>query len=65
MPRNFGTTLPVKINEDLKNCEKTNNILVTNFETITDLNNLKVIASDRNEWEKIPNLIRNIAEGDK
>jgi hypothetical protein len=52
-------TLPVKINEDIKNCAKTNNILVTNFETINDLNTLKVIASDRNEWKRFSNLICN------
>ena len=56
-------TLPVRINEDLKNCEKANNILVTNFETINDLNNLKVIASGRNEWKKIVTLSSHKREG--
>ena len=57
-------TLPIKIDEDIKNCAKNNNIQVTKFETVDDLNILKGIASDRNEWKIFSYLIYNKAEGD-
>ena len=54
-------TFPVKIDEDLKSCAKTNNIHVTKFETISDLNSLKIIASEK-RMEKMSKHICNTAE---
>ena len=58
-------TLPTKIDDDIKQCAKINNINISNFETIYDLHRLQEKALDRKEWRKFSDLICNVAEGNR
>ena len=51
------STLPVKIDEDLKEVKRNNNLIVSKFETIEDLQKLRNIAKERSQWTKFSSLI--------
>ena len=52
-PRKPRMTLPVKIDEDLKECAKTKHIHVKEFKTLGNLNSLRDIAKDRKKWKQL------------
>ena len=56
-------TLPVVLNEDIKERIRTHNLPVNKFETVEDLNKLREIAADRNKWKELSSMICSIAEG--
>ena len=60
---NQRTTLPIVLNNDLKEANKTHiEILeLTKLETIEDLNKARIIAKDRNKWKKLSKAVCNIA----
>ena len=55
-------TLPVIIDEDLKEAAVNNLLPVSKFENFIDLQNLKKVAEDRNKWRKFSELICKQAE---
>lgn len=68
-------TLPVKLNEDIKEAAKTcelkfydlpNNldIVILQFEDLNDLKKLRRVAGDRDEWRRIASIICTDAEGE-
>ena len=47
-------TLPAKTEEDLKEAKCNNNLVVSKFDTIKDLQKLRDIAKKKSEWTKFP-----------
>ena len=63
-PRRKRCTLPVKIDEDLKEAKQNNNLIVLTFETIEDLQKLRNIAKEKSEWTKFFSLMCKQAENE-
>ena len=62
-PGRKRSTLPVILDEDIKQAAKSNHTLpISQLEDINDLCKLKRLAGDREEWRKISSLICNNAE---
>ena len=60
-------TLPVKINEDITNCTKNSKVLpgnIKSFESINDLAVPREVASNRETWKKLTEVIINDVQGD-
>ena len=54
-------TLTVQIDKNLKEAERNDNLIVSKFETIEDLQKLSDIAKEGSEWTKFSNLICRLA----
>ena len=57
-------TLPVKIDEDLKETKRNKNIIVSKFQTIEDLQKLRNIEKERSALTKCSSLICRQAENE-
>ena len=59
-------TLPVSIDNDIKNANEIHNDLpIKQFQTKSDLYRLRNLASDRVEWKNLSFIICNIAQGEQ
>ena len=55
-PGRKRATLPVILNEDIKEGVQFNNIPITKFENSDDLNTLKSLASGRDKWKRFSSI---------
>ena len=58
-------TLPVVLDEDLKETAKSKDIPVRKFECLEDLQSLRSLAGDRQTWRKLVNVVYGKAEDDE
>ena len=50
-------TLPICIDNDLREAAKSTNLSVKKFDSENDLQTLKILATDRKKWRKFTKLI--------